>query len=78
MPWYNNIDDVIYDGEESVFRRLVFYASLCATVILNIEVEITGEYQMLYPRNPTIESEAVFAREYRTAFDIFIPFFENI
>ena len=77
MPLYMNIDDVIYDGEESVFRRLVFYASFCATIILNLETEVTGEYRMFYPRNPTPEQESEFAREYRIAFDILIPFFEN-
>ena len=77
MSLYMNLDDVIYDGQESIFRKLVFYSSLCAALILNIPCELIGEFRMFYPRDPTPELEAEFTREYRCAFNILIPFFEN-
>ena len=71
------IDDVIYDGEETVFRKLVLYSSICAVLVLNLEAELTGDPQIFYPRVRSPANIANFNREYRAAFDILIPFFEQ-
>ena len=71
------IDDVIYDGEDLVFRKLVLYSSMCAILVLNLEAEVVGDPQVFYPIDRSPATIANFVREYRAAFNILIPFFEN-
>ena len=77
MPLFMYIDDVIYDGDESVFRKLVLYSSICAIMVLDIEAELVGDPHIFYPVNRSPYNIANFVTEYRAAFDILIPFFES-
>ena len=77
MPLFMYVDDIIYDGDETVFRKLALYASVCAILVLNVNAELTRNPQIFYPTNADATTLADFAREYRIAFDILLPFFEN-
>ena len=37
MPLFTYIDDVIYDGSETAFKKLVLYSSICAILVLDLE-----------------------------------------
>ena len=74
---YCQFDDIIYDGEELVFRRLVFWASLLAIAFLNIESKLVADPCVaFYPTSQSPATLASFLTEYRFCFDLLIPFFE--
>ena len=80
IHWF--LDDIIYEGDESTFRKIALYASICAILVLDLEAQLLGEAngadpQIFYPTEATPTNIQNFIREYRAAFDILIPFFEN-
>ena len=82
MPLFWFLDDIIYDGDELTFRKLALYSSICAILVLDLEAVLQGEPngedpQIFYPANPSPANVTDFIREYRAAFDILLPFFEN-
>ena len=74
MPLYTYIDDIIYDGSETAFKKLVLYSSICAILVLDLEADLIGDPQHFYPRDRTPTNIANFEREYRWAFDLLEPF----
>ena len=74
---YCQFDEIIYDGNELVFRRLVFWASLLAIAFLNIESKLVADPCVaFYPTSQAPGVIASFLAEYRVCFDLLIPFFE--
>ena len=78
MPSFSFLD-VVYDGDEDVFDKLVLYSSIYAVWVLNVEAELRsvwGEPHVFYPvnRSPAVIED--FLREFRLAFHWLTPFFE--
>ena len=74
---YWQFDDIIYDGEELVFKKLVFWASLLAITFLNIDSKLVADpYVAFYPTSQAPGVLASFLAEYRVCFDLLIPYFE--
>ena len=74
MPIFTYIDDMIYDGSETAFKKLVLYSSICAILVLDLEADLCWDHQLFYPRIRTPTNIANFEREYRWAFDLLEPF----
>ena len=69
MPILTYLDDVIFDGSEKDFEKIVLCASLHAVTVLCLHSRVVGNPPVYYPttNNPLILSE--FLRKYREAFD---------
>ena len=76
MPLYTFLDDIIYDGPQEIFEKLVYYASFYAIYVLNIEADIRTGPPHFYPRNTDPETIREFIECYRLAFDSFLPYID--
>ena len=74
MPLYTFIDDVIFDGEESVFDKLVFYATFYASYVLDIETEVRTNPPHFYPNSQDPEIIRSFNECYRIVFDKLVTY----
>ena len=74
MPLCTFIDDIIFDGEEETFDKLVFYSTFYALCVLNIEYELRSNPPHFYPTSQDPEVIRNFNECYRLAFDSFLPY----
>ena len=77
MPSFSFLD-VVYDGDEYVFDKLVLYSSIYAVWVLNVEAELRsvwGEPHVFYPvnRSPAVIED--FLREFRAISKNFLTSF---
>ena len=70
MPIFTLIDDMIFDGSEDEFKRLVLSASLYAVLVLDIDAELSGDPPAYLPVNPSPYTWSLFQAEYRRAFEM--------
>lgn len=69
MPLFTFIDDVIFDGSEDEFKKLVLCASLYAVLVLDLNAELRGDPPAYLPVNPSPYVWSEFELEYRRAFE---------